>query len=272
MPTSARQSSPQAAFGDFADHYDAYTEHPLYARWIVGLEALARRHGLTGRRVLDAGCGTGKSFLPLLDLGYEVTGCDASEAMLAHARRKAGGRARLVAADLTNLPRLGRFDLVVCLNDVCNYLASPGALRAALRGMAANLRPGGLLLLDANTPAAYRTVFAEVHRRERDGRVFVWDGSDQQAFEPGSAVEVALEVFARRADGAYDRLVSRHRQRHHPRELLLDAFRYAGLAVEATYGQHNDGRRDPVLDEAAHFKAIYFGRRRSDPAEEVSLT
>ena len=48
------------------------------------------KHGLPGNRVLDAGCGTGKSFLPLLERGFEVTACDQSEAMLDVAASKAG--------------------------------------------------------------------------------------------------------------------------------------------------------------------------------------
>lgn len=266
-------SSPADTFGEFAEHYDAYTDHPLYEQWILGIEQLAREHGLAGRRVLDAGCGTGKSFLPLLELGYSVTGFDPVPAMLDRAAAKAAGRAQLVVADLRDLPVLGSFDLVLCLNDICNYLADPDDLRAAVSGLAANLAPGGLVVMDANTLAAFRTVFASTHRREAGGSVFIWEGGADESFAEGDVASVALEIFAPGDDGRYSRLVSPHVQRHHPRPLVESAFEEAGLDLVAALGQHNDGRRDPFADESSHFKTLYVARRaHATHAEEVSTT
>jgi ubiquinone/menaquinone biosynthesis C-methylase UbiE len=74
-----------AEYDALAPHYDAFTAHPEYASWVRRLESLARRHGLNGRRALDLGCGTGASLLPLVELGYEVVGCDASAGMVEQA-------------------------------------------------------------------------------------------------------------------------------------------------------------------------------------------
>ena len=61
--------------------------------------------------VLDVACGTGKSFLPLLERGYDVTACDISEAMLRVARTKVGSCTSLRRLVLGALPVLGRCDL-----------------------------------------------------------------------------------------------------------------------------------------------------------------
>src|SRR5919112_1807986 len=82
---------------------------PFYDAWTSHLERRARRFGVSGRRLLDVACGTGKSFLPLLERGYEVTGCDISPEMLAEARAKAPGVV-LEEADMRELPKLGEFD------------------------------------------------------------------------------------------------------------------------------------------------------------------
>ena len=270
MHATALGRSAGSVFDAFAPHYDAYTDHPLFERWITGIEALARGHGLAGRRLLDAGCGTGKSSEPMLRLGYDVTGCDASQAMLDRARERVGDRARLVLADLTDLPVLGRFDLAFCLNDVCNYLTDESALRAALRGLAANLAPGGLLVMDANTVHAFRTVFASTDRREAQGRVCIWTGLAEPGFAPGDLAEVLVEVFEERAGGCWQRSVTRHLQRHHPPEIVDGALADAGFEVLAVLGQHNDGRRDAVADPDHHFKALYVARLGvPDPCEEV---
>src|SRR5688572_6001885 len=147
-----------AAYDAVAPGYDLLTAGYAYDRWTAALEDLARDHGLRGSRLLDVACGTGKSFLPFLDRGYQVTACDVSPAMVGIAAAKAGGRARCEVADMRELPVLGAFDLVTCLGDALNHLPDLGAVEQALTGMAANLAPGGLAVLDLNTLAAYREV------------------------------------------------------------------------------------------------------------------
>src|SRR4051794_27403687 len=146
-----------AAYEALAAHYDAFTAHHDYDAWTRDLEALAVRHSLSGRTLLDIACGTGKSFLPFLDRGYSVVGCDASPAMLARAADKTGGRVPLYVADMRDLPPLGSFALVTLLDDAVNYLHEPAELTAAFAGVARNLAPDGLALFDANTQHMYGT-------------------------------------------------------------------------------------------------------------------
>src|SRR5437764_3957856 len=131
-----------AAYERLAPFYDVYTQSYDYERWLSKLEALALEHGLSGKRLLDVGCGTGKSFAPMLARGYEVVGCDISPAMVERARETCGGRAQVLVADMRDLPLLGVFDLVTCLDDALNYVLSEDELCASLARMAANLRPG----------------------------------------------------------------------------------------------------------------------------------
>jgi ubiquinone/menaquinone biosynthesis C-methylase UbiE len=148
--TALRPDTARDAYGPLAAVYDLFTAHHRHDVWLARLEALGRRHGLTGRRVLDVGCGTGKSFLPLVRRGYRVTGCDISPEMLAEARRTAPPHVRLVEADMRDLPDLGRFDLVTCLDDAVNYLLGDDDLTRALASMARALAPRGLLVFDTN--------------------------------------------------------------------------------------------------------------------------
>src|SRR3954449_5475571 len=105
------------AYDATAPFYDDFTAHHDYDGWIGSLEALALEHGLAGRRILDAGCGTGKSSEPFVRRGYRVTGCDVSAAMLARARKRLGGSVVLERADLRMLGEIGRFDLICCIDD-----------------------------------------------------------------------------------------------------------------------------------------------------------
>jgi SAM-dependent methyltransferase len=250
----------RVAYAGLAPHYDDYTAHPAYSGWIRRLEALARRHGLRGRRALDVGCGTGKSLLPLLELGYDVTGCEPVAEMLAVAQAKTGARARLVQSDAAGLPPLGTFDYVTCLNDVCNYILDRADLGRSFQAIAANMRAGAILVFDANTEAAYRTHFSGLSSREAGECVFVWRGEGRATFIPGDVACAVLDVFVPDR-GLWRRETSRHVQRHHPVAVLVDALTGAGLRLLSVYGQAEDGRPERPLRPRTHEKAICIATR-----------
>jgi SAM-dependent methyltransferase len=240
-----------------APHYDAFTAHPEYAGWVRSLEALARDHGLTGRRALDLGCGTGSSLAPLVELGYEAVGCDASAAMVERAARKLPSTVDLVVADMRALPELGTFDLVWSVNDTVNYLVDVGDLRRAIAQAAARLAPGGVLLFDANTLATYATFFARTHTRESATLMMTWVGSGDEDPRPARAFAARVEVFELEASGLWRRSTSHHRQRHHTRAEVRGALAAAGLRLLAVHGLTADAEIEDDVDERRHTKAIY---------------
>jgi len=102
--------------------------------------------------VLDVACGTGLLAAELVERGYRVVGVDASEDMLARARRLLGPGVRLIRDSLPDLEVDGRFDAVVCTLDGITYL-EPTELQAAFASFADLLRPGGGLVFDVHTDA-----------------------------------------------------------------------------------------------------------------------
>src|SRR3954463_11782369 len=191
--TLALESDAARAYAVLAPAYDLLTAEYAYGPWLAAVERLARRHGVAGRRLLDVGCGTGKSFLPLLERGFEVTACDISPEMVAEARRKAQGRAEIHVADMRRLPVLGQFDLVTCLDDAVNHLLQAEELVDAFGGLRANLAPGGLLVFDVNTLAAYRDVPDVVV--EDEGRLLRWRGGVAGPDGPGGGAGGGLGGF-----------------------------------------------------------------------------
>ena len=251
-----------------APHYDAFTSGSDYERWTDGVLEHSRGHALSGRTLLDLACGTGNSFLPFLDRGFEVVGCDSSGAMLAEAARKAP-RARLVLADLREVPLLGAFDLVTCFDDSLNYLPAEPDLRAAFASMAANLAPRGLALFDLNSLQAYRTTFAHDSVRESDdGRVFAWRGESSESAQPGCAAGAWIEVFVPAPDGSYQRARSHHAQRHFPGDRVAALLREAGLELVAVSGVLDDGTLVADADELRHLKVLYTARRAKGGAAQ----
>ena len=251
----------ERAFEAMAPLYDDFTAHHEYEFWTAQLLTVLEREGLQGRRLLDVGCGTGKSFLPMLSRDWRAVGCDVSAAMLDLARRKAGDAVRLEVADMRELPCFGEFDLVWALDDAINYLLSVEELEAALGGMRGNLAPSGLLLFDVNELLVYG-FYAEGVEVEQNGCRFVFQGNGIGEIEPGSIFE--FSCFEERPGGegraAGRRNVSVHRQRHFTEAEILGAIDRAGLECLSVYGQSTDGIPRQPLDDSAHTKAIYVAR------------
>lgn len=250
----------EVAYEAIAPAYDDFTAHHDYELWLGNLLPKAERHGLSGDRLLDVACGTGKSFIPMLNRGWKVTACDISAAMVELARRKVGDAAELLVADMRRLPVLGEFDLVFCLDDAVNYLLSTEELELALRGMAANLAREGILMFDANTIDAYRSFFAEEIVVERGGRRLIWRGRSNPDQPEGEIAEASFEARSPEDDRPLipPRL---HRQRHFPEAEVLAALDAAGLEALDVFGHHFDAVPQQPLDEVAHTKAVYIARR-----------
>jgi SAM-dependent methyltransferase len=251
--------APSLGYEAFAPYYDAFTAGSDYEAWTSHVLALAGEYGFSGTRLLDVACGTGKSFIPFLARGFEVTACDVSPAMLAEAARKASA-AQLVEADMRELPELGEFDLVTCFDDSLNHLTDVDELRAALASMAANLAPAGLLLFDLNSLLAYRTTFAVDTVTAHGGTTFVWRGESSADAPPGCEAAASIDVFAPRDDGLYQRSSSRHRQRHFPPHRVTGLMVTAGLDCLGVHGVLDDGSHVAEVDETRHLKVMYAAR------------
>ncbi len=92
--------------------------------------------GAPSKNVLDLGSGTGEHARFLASKGFDVTGVEASPAMLEKSR--AAGGARFVAGDMRDLPNVvsERFGAAICLGNALPHLGGDDDLRAR-----ADLRP-----------------------------------------------------------------------------------------------------------------------------------
>jgi SAM-dependent methyltransferase len=135
-----------------AEGYTAENETSLMNAYYERPATLALAGDVTGRRILDAGCGSGPLFAALRDRGAVLSGFDGSAGMLEQARQRLGADADLKVVDLAGpLPYPDNtFDDVIA-SLVLHYLRDWGPTLAELRRV---LKPGGRLIASVDHPFA----------------------------------------------------------------------------------------------------------------------
>jgi SAM-dependent methyltransferase len=258
-----REDHARRAYDALAPGYDDLTRGHDHGRWTALLETRAREAGLSGRRLLDVACGTGNTLLPMLARGYEGTGVDISGAMIDQARRKTEGRARLIVADMRELPALGEFDLAWCLGDAVNYLDTYEELVATLAGFERNLAAGGVVVFDVNTLGTFRSLYSSLFAVPAPDRIVLLEGRGSAELREGGAAEAWIDRLEPQESGWWARTRSEHHHRHHTEAAIRSALAAAGLECVSVHGTHASGVVEAPLDELVHVKAVYTARHRA---------
>ena len=127
-----------------------------------------------GARVLDCACGTGTLAVGLALRGHAVAATDASEAMVARARRLAeahGARLDASVCAWAQLPAraawAGAFDVVLCVGNSLPHAVGRDGRRAALHAMAGCLRAGGRIVVTSRTWESVRAAGSRLQVGER---------------------------------------------------------------------------------------------------------
>lgn len=108
---------------------------------------------LSGKRVLDAGCGTGALAFELAERGADVLGIDISPQLVDIARKRTPNdlhhKLTFRAGDMLN-PKLGSFDHIVAMDSLIYYTASD--IAAILETLGPRLRDNMIFTVAPRTP------------------------------------------------------------------------------------------------------------------------
>jgi len=220
-------------FCGYADHYDLFYKNKNYAaesRFVRGLFARYARRPV--RDVLDLGCGTAGHALALARHGLHVTGVDASPRMLDIARAKTVGAnlsVELVRAKLQDFKLPHRFDAVLCMFSVIDYLTKNVDIKRMLNNVRRHLRPGGIFVCDFwHAPAV--TFFVPYKRKIfTRGDVSVERVSHTRLLTKGRICEVRYTCRVRQKGQPARTVHETHRMRYFDIEEMNGHLRSCGL-------------------------------------------
>lgn len=126
---------------------------------------------MVGDSILELACGTGRVGIPLARMGYDVTGIDISEDMLAiyrkkleNEKRRIKSRVHLLQADITKVELEQKFDLIILpATTIC--LFDEGMLKIIFGFVREHLNEGGRFVFDVMNfnPDDYKRGYGDVH-------------------------------------------------------------------------------------------------------------
>lgn len=130
-----------------AKYYDLIYQDKLYDKETRFVQVLIKKYGITGKRVLDVGCGTGRHAAILNKKGFDVVGVDLNKEMLNIAKKK-NKRIKFLQGNMRTFNLKEEFDIILCLFSTIHYARNYEEIRKTLKNFYKHLRKGGILIFD----------------------------------------------------------------------------------------------------------------------------
>lgn len=227
-------------YQSFAQLYDELFDPAMYTQW---LDFLASRVDPASGNLLDLACGSGRLGVQLAQRGYQVSGLDLSEEMLALAAEHAEEAQvtfPLMAGNMLDLQDIGQYQAVTCFADSFCYLTDLNELTQAFTQIHDHLQVGGQFLFDVITPYQTDDVYpGYMYNYVDDHRAFLWQSYGLE--DEAHAVEHELTFFTQdQGDEAYRKVTELHHERTYELADYRCALAQAGLTlqrVSADFGQ-----------------------------------
>ncbi len=212
----------------FAYIYDDLINRDFdYRLWYEYIEAILRKEEVNSKDLLELAMGTGNMAYYLLEAGYNYTGLDLSEDMLAIAYNKLAdyGRPKLIRQNMAGFELDKKFDIILSLCDSMNYLLEDEELVGSFRQVNKHLNDGGIFIFDINSNYKFERLLANNTFIDETDRVFYsWEN-----FNEGKIWEFYLNFFLEKEEGLYERFEESHYERAYSEEEVEEALRLAGF-------------------------------------------
>ncbi len=234
------------------DSLNSHFDYGAYAKYLDKEIRSAER--ITSSLVLDLACGTGKITFALRELGYDMTGIDLSEDMLAVARDICYENnitdILWLCQPMQEFELYGTVDACVCCLDSLNYLTSYEDLKRCFRLVHNYLIPDGVFVFDMNTPYKFENVYGDnAYILEDDSSLVAW----QNEYNRKTGIcKFYLNIFAQNEDGSYDRFDEIQKEKCYSVARVKRAICDCGFEIIKICGDL-DGKPLSDTDERCYF-------------------
>ncbi len=252
-------------YNGFAYLYDQLMQEAPYDKWFCFFENTVKRYQPESKTVLDVGCGTGSILLKLAKSGYQPTGVDLSADMLTVANEKLlkeNYAVPLYEQNMTSLPNIGLFDVIIVFCDSLNYLSTEEEILSAFKSFYNQLNREGLLLFDVHSLYKINKVFVDATFALEDDEIsYIW-----RSFigEYENSVEHELTFFVKKDSGLYERIDELHKQRTFPVNTYQKLLEEAGFHLLETVADFEIGNPISDTSERIFFIAKKKGKTLND--------
>ena len=224
----------------FAHIYDELMQDIPYDKYVNWVKEYAPSKDYP--TLLDVGCGTGTLALQFHQAGYQVTGIDLSEEMLAVANdrfQEEGVSIPLFAMSMDQIEGFSEMDVVTIPIDSINYLQEESAVVETLKRIYFILRDGGQLFFDVHSLYKMDEIFMDSPFTYDDGRItYIW--YTEPADEEHSVYHQMTFFVKDETTGLFERFDEEHFQRTFSIETYVEWLNNIGFSrVEITADWQN---------------------------------
>ncbi|WP_066064030.1 class I SAM-dependent DNA methyltransferase [Neobacillus soli] len=226
------------SYEQFAYLYDELMKDAPYDEWVQFVKEKCLKYsvtnGSTAPQLLDLACGTGELSVRFAENGFQVTGVDLSEDMLAVAQAKAEEAGvkgiPFFQQNMADLDGHGQFDVIGIFCDSLNYLETEAEVIATFANVIEHLSDKGIFIFDVHSIYKIAEVFINQTFALNEEEVsYIWNSFPG---ELPNSVEHELSFFVLdEKTGKYDRFDELHLQRTYPIEQYSNWLLEAGFEL-----------------------------------------
>ncbi|WP_139892600.1 class I SAM-dependent methyltransferase [Bacillus sp. D386] len=241
------------SYQNFAYVYDYLMKDAPYQEWVEFLKKIARKYQLDEKSILDIGCGTGELAIRLKEAGFQPTGVDLSEEMLAVAIQKASENQHDIPfyhQDMRALEGLNLYDIVVIFCDSLNYLGDENDVKDTFKGVLNHMKEDGLFIFDVHSVKKMSTFFSDqTYADNGDDISYIWNAWKGTDIPHSVVHELTFYVYDHELD-AYNRFDEDHFQRTYPIDMYktwLDEIGFELVELMGDFGGNSLDEADRIF-------------------------
>jgi len=135
----------------FSKYYDAIYYDKDYSAECSFIKKILKDHSMSGKKILDMGCGTGTHAILLSKDNFDVTGVDLSNQMITLAKQKVKNSElsiNFLQGDMTTINLKQKFDVCISMFSSLCYLTDIPTFKKTLKNICKHLKKDGILIFD----------------------------------------------------------------------------------------------------------------------------